>query len=385
MSGKPTTKKRGNGEGSIFYDKSKEIWVASYHVNGKRKAVYARTKTEARQKLILAQSSIINGTYFEPSAITIEQWLNLWLNEYMIGKREPKTVENHENNIRNHIVPVLGNVKLKDLQPYQVQRLYNHVEKKLSARTVKLVHITLHSAIKQAVFNDMLIQNVTEKCVLPKHNPKLSRALTTDEQRDFIMAIKNTPFELAFLFCLYAGLRRGEVLALQWKDINLETNRIRVNKTVSRVKNLSASGEERKTEIIIKHPKTKSSVREIPFSKVLLPYIKNHRIRMTERKLAMGNNFNPEEYLFTDTKGNPFDGGYLNTQFNKITNDLFELPATIHTLRHTFATRGAESGVSMKTMQLLCGHSKIDITADIYTHVSDAFNAKEIEKMDVIL
>lgn len=385
MSGKPTTKKRGNGEGSIFYDKSKEIWVAAYHVNGKRKAVYARTKTEARQKLILAQSSIINGTYFEPSAITIEQWLNLWLNEYMIGKREPKTVENHENNIRNHIVPVLGNVKLKDLQPYQVQRLYNHVEKKLSARTVKLVHITLHSAIKQAVFNDMLIQNVTEKCVLPKHNPKSSRALTMDEQRDFIIAIRNTPFELAFLFCLYAGLRRGEVLALQWKDINLETNRIRVNKTVSRVKNLSASGEERKTEIIIKHPKSKSSVREIPFSKVLIPYIKNHRIRMTERKLAMGNNFNPEEYLFTDTKGNPFDGGYLNTQFNKITNDLFELPATIHTLRHTFATRGAESGVSMKTMQLLCGHSKIDITADIYTHVSDAFNAKEIEKMDVIL
>ena len=385
MAGSPATKKRGNGQGSISYNKSKNLWVAQYYAEGKRKTKYGQTKSEAWKKMTIAQGKIMNGTYFEPSKMNIEKWLKIWLNEYMRDKREPKTVENHESNIRNHINPYIGHIKLKDLKGYQVQQMYNKIAETLSGRTVNLVHITLHAALKQAIKNDLLIQNVTEKCTLLKHTPKKSRALTTSEQRGFVKIIKGDPFELAFLFCLYAGLRRGEVLALQWKDIDTHRMQLHIEKTISRVKNMDAAEGEKKSRIVVKKPKTKASNRIVPFSELLLPYIKNQRVKSAERKLAMGKEFNTNDYVFTDTKGNPLDGSCLNKQFNKLTKDIFSSHATVHTLRHTFVTRGAESNVSMKVMQELCGHSKIDITADIYTHVSTDFKLQEAAKIDVIL
>ena len=385
MAGRPATKKRGNGEGTLFYNKTKKLWVAQFYAEGKRKTKYGRTKDEARKKMIVSQNSIISGVYSEPSKITVEKWLYVWLKEYMIGKREPKTIENHENNIRNHIVPNIGKIKLCDLKAFQVQQMYNATEKRLSPRSVRLVHITLHMALKQAKMNDLLVQIVTEKCVLPKQTQKESRALTTGEQREFVKNIKGQPFELAFLLCLYAGLRRGEAFALQWKDIDTENLQLNINKTVSRVKIIGSQEGEKRSEILIKHPKSKSSNRIVPISASLLPYIKNHRIAMTQRKLAFGNDFNSRDLVFADTKGNPLDSGRLNTQFRKIAKVLFEEHATVHTLRHTFATRGAESGISMKVMQELCGHSDIGITANIYTHVSSEFKTQEIAKMNVIL
>ena len=380
-----TKKKRANGEGSLFYNKSKKLWVAQYYINGQRKSKYARSKDEARKKMILNQSHAINGTYFEPSKMTVEQWLKLWLKEYMVGKRAPKTAENHENNIRNHIVPIIGKTKLKDLKPYQVQQMYNTVGQRLSSRSVRLVHLTLHGALKQAIFNDLILENVTEKCTLPKYRAKESRALTTDEQREFVEKIKNHPFELAYLFCLYAGLRRGEALALKWSDIDLEKMELHINKTVSRVKKMAKDDSTRKSEIIIKSPKTSTSRRFVPIAKELLPKIKSHRLRAQERKLAMGSDYNKEDYIFVDLKGNPYDGSYLNILFQRIGKDIFTKPATVHTLRHTFITRGAEANIPLKVMQKLVGHSKISITADIYTHISDAYITKEFEKMQFVL
>ena len=106
---------------------------------------------------------------------------------------------------------------------------------------------------------------------------------------------------------------------------------------------------------------------------------------MLERKLAHGSDFNRDDFLFTDLTGRILDGSHVSTDFQKLTEDIFTEPATVHTLRHTFVTRGAESGISMKVMQELCGHSKIDITADIYTHISSDFKKKEFSKMKVLL
>ena len=327
----------------------------------------------------------MNGAYFEASKISVEEWLNIWLHEYMINKRAPKTIESYENNIRKHIIPNIGSILLKDLKAVHVQRLYNTVGEKLSSRMVRLVHITLHAALKQAIKNDLLLHNVTEKCTLPKENPSTSRALSIEEQKAFVSVIKGQPLELAYLFCLYAGLRRGEVMALRWQDINIDKLLVNVNKTIVRVKCIGPGEGERKTKIIIKQPKSRNANRVIPITKELIPYIQRHKSFKVQQKLALGNNYIDNGFLFTDAFGSCIDGSCLNSQFQKLTKGLFLEHATVHTLRHTYVTRGAESGISMKVMQELCGHSRIDITANIYTHVSDDYKAKEAAKIKIIL
>jgi len=380
-----SAKRRGNGEGSIHYNDSRKSWVVQYYVSGKRKTKYARTKGEAHKLLVKAQSMVLEGTYFDPSTMNVEDWLKIWFDEYMVDKRAPKTVEGHLNSINKYIVPMIGKMRLMDLKGYHVQQMYNAIGKTRSARTIKLVHITLSVALNQAVMNDMIQQNVTKKCIIPKHYPKKSRALTIDEQERFVHLIKGHRFELIYLICLYSGLRRGEAIALQWTDIDFDRLSINVNKTASRVKIVNPQLNESSTTITVKHPKSKSSLRVVPLAKQLVPLLKAHRKEESKTKLSLGPSFNPDNYVFTNDSGGVLDGGYVSRVFHKLTKDFFERPATVHTLRHTFATRGAESGVSMKVMQELCGHSTIDITADIYTHISDDFKAKEFSKINVIL
>ena len=190
---------------------------------------------------------------------------------------------------------------------------------------------------------------------------------------------------MVYLLCLYAGLRRGEVLALQWKDIDFEHMQIIINKTVARVKVFTHENPDGTGQVVVKDPKSKTSNRVIPLSENLIPIIKEQRKKMLELKLSRGPGFNPEEYLFTDLSGRVLDGNRGSRNFQKLAEEILDEPATIHSLRHTFATRGAESGVSMKVMQELCGHSKIDITADIYTHISSEYKKQEFSKMNVIL
>ena len=174
-------------------------------------------------------------------------------------------------------------------------------------------------------------------------------------------------------------------MALQWKDIDFDHMQININKTVARVKVFSHENPDGKGQTVIKDPKSKTSNRVIPLAENLVPIIKDQRKKMLELKLSHGAEFNPENYLFTDLSGNVLDGNRVSKHFQKLAEEILDEPATIHSLRHTFATRGAESGVSMKVMQELCGHSKIDITADIYTHISSEYKKQEFSKMNVIL
>ena len=103
-------------------------------MNRKRKTIYAKTKAEAREKLIKAQSSILDGTYIDTSKTKVQEWLDLWLSTYVIGKKAPKTAECYHNVIKNHIVPGIGSMLIKDLQMIHVQQLYNEVERKSSSR-----------------------------------------------------------------------------------------------------------------------------------------------------------------------------------------------------------------------------------------------------------
>ena len=167
--------------------------------------------------------------------------------------------------------------------------------------------------------------------------------------------------------------------------ISIMTICININKTVARVRVFSRDNPDGIGQKVVKDPKSKTSNRVTPLAENLVPIIKEQRKRMLELKLSHGPGFNAVDYLFTDLSGNVLDGNRVSKHFQKLSEEILDEPATIHSLRHTFATRGAESGVSMKVMQELCGHSKIDVTADIYTHISSEYKKQEFSKINVIL
>ena len=264
----PKTKKRGQGEGSIA-KRSDGTWWARItigkDVDGKqkRKAFYGKTRKEVQEKLTEALNDVNNDTYIEPSNMTLRQWLDIWLKEYKKPVLRPATYLGYTTAFREHVCPYIGDIKLKNLRNDMIQKAINEVGKKgLSPSTVRKGYEALYGALEQAVKNDLISKNPAHNTTLPKLTKELSRALTPDEQARVVELAREYTGGEAFLMSLGTGMRIGEVLALTWEDIDFERKTIRINKTLSYVKD--PDDPEEKWRNAVGPAKTKSSNRIIP-------------------------------------------------------------------------------------------------------------------------
>lgn len=239
------SKKRGAGEGSIV-KRSDGRWMGSVTVkrnnNGtlKRRCFYGKTRKEVAEKMNSCIIQINNGTYIDESeSPTLEEWLKTWLYTYKKNAVRATTFEQYETVLRVHAIPALGNIRLSKLKAYEVQSLYNKMlENGLSPRSIQLLNVILHGALKQAIKCGLVSQNICEAVELPKAKRKEMRVLTREEQEKLIKVLEADRYGGAYIFSLFTGLRRGEVLALTWADIDFNLKTIRVNKNLSRVKKL---------------------------------------------------------------------------------------------------------------------------------------------------
>jgi integrase len=251
----------------------------------KRIPVYGKTQEECRQKVIETLASIQNQTYVEPHKTTVEQWLDTWLTEYKKDNIRPTTYSSYEYIVRVHIKPKLGKALIRELKPEQVQKFYNERKASgLSARTVRYIHVVLHEALEQAMRNNLVVRNVTEATTLPKQEKKEMRVLTREEQDKFLNTLDNDKSGIIFKLDLATGLRKGELLALRWKDINLKEGSLRVNQALYRAKvNFDKDSTEKKTEVIFQKPKTKKGERSIPLFKSIVSDLKAHKVNEMEK------------------------------------------------------------------------------------------------------
>lgn len=363
---------RGQNEGNIRQRKDGK-WEARYTIEGRQKSVYGKTRPEVSAKLNKILNDINVGTYIEPSKITIESWMDTWFETYKKPNVKPKTLEGYHGIIKNHIKPNIGKCTLKDLRPEQVQRMYNEIASKLSPRMAELTHITLRAALEQAVINDLIIKNVADKTKLPAREYKERRVLTLEEQKKFMEALKGNRIEAAFILDLFTGLRVGELAALKWKNIDLENKSLTVTHTLYRVTNLE---KEAKTKTRLEFGPTKSlkGKREIPLLDEVVAILKTHKARQSAERLLAGELYHQEKeegnrLVFSSYFGTPLEPRKITDEFYKVVEKAGIPKANMHSLRHTFATRGLENGIELKVMQELLGHSTIALTGDIYSHV----------------
>ena len=376
------SKKRGQNEGSISKRPDGSWWARitvgkDQDGKQKRKAFYGKTRREVLHRMTAALSELNHGVFVEPSKITVNEWLDIWLHDYKPQSVKRTTLQIYDSRAENHIRPFIGHIKMQDLRRETIQGLINELSRKYAAETVKGIYITLHAALEQARKNSLIYVNCASGIVLPKPDKSRVQAFTIEEQRRFMEAAKRSYMGDMFLLDLGTGLRIGELISLTWNDIDLENGVLRVNRTLNIIK--SSEDSHNKWLKTFGTPKTASSVRSIP----LLPYItdllKSARKKQDEKKDVL--HYEDNNLVFSTRSGKPLDPRNMQRVFQSVLKQAGLSGFHIHCLRHTFATRGLEQGIELRVLQELLGHSTVKITADLYTHVLPDMKKDSIMKL----
>lgn len=381
-------KRRANNEGSIRKRKS-GLWEAQYTVgykeNGKaiRRSLYASSKKEVREKLWEVLQQIMRDEYIEPSRLTTADWLDQWLATYCIPLKKASTCTGYEDEINLHIKPFIGDIPLQELRPQHVQSVVNGlVKQKKAPSTVCKAHAILHSALEQAVVNQMLLHNPSRRTILPKMEQKDIRFLSLAEQRAFIAALPEGTAGRALYFILGTGLRVEELSGLRWSDIH--GNYFTIAQTIRRNRDFSDDAATR-TTLESGTPKTKAGRRTIPLSPRMQELLLTQRREQLILRLAAGNSWIANDLVFCTDIGTPYEGRNLNRVLHRTLQEAGLDTMGVHSLRHTFATRAMEAGMDVRTLSEILGHAKVSLTLQLYAHSSMETKQKELEKMDSFL
>lgn len=392
-----TKGRKGNHEGSIYKDKQGR-WrglVSMPSVNGKykRKYIYGKTRKEVSEKVNAILNELRTNTYIEPCKTTLYDWLCTWLDTYCKNEIRMTTYVNYETYVHKHIKNTIGGYCLCDLNTILIQQFYNDKSKNgrldgkggLSPKTMKNMHNMLHHALDKAVQLEMIKKNCTDATVLPKCTKPEIRYFTAEEQKQLQESIKGERLEMAVLLCLYTGLRQGELLGLPWSNVHIELNGnsyIKITQALIRTRNPDTNAPKR-TLLRITQPKTKHSIRTIP----LLPKIAVmlNKYRQEQEKYLSENHIPDTGLVFTSAKGKEYDPRDFQRDFKNLLKRHGLRDIGVHGLRHSFATRSLQSGMSVKTLSAILGHNSCSFTMDVYCHTDDDITANEINCLNNML
>ena len=370
--------KRENTKGFTWYYKIK---VGNKVI--KNKSTKTSVKKEAKKILDNTLYELNNGVTTALSKdMMFNDYLNRWLDDNVKLNNKHNTYGTYKSLIDEHVRNNIGNYTVKQIDTYLLQQLINDMFKKgYSRSTVDLTRNMLSAAFKCAIQTYGLISiNPVKYTKIPKY--KTSEKVVTDkiitlEQFDkILLASKNYPeFYLASQISFHTGMRKGEVLALQWRNIDLDNKVIHVKYTLIKKENGIFD---------LGTPKTESSVRDISIGNTLVKILKAHRIEQKENKLKYGKLYNDSDWVCTSEYGKLYTNENLNNRAYAIAKKI-GFPFTFHYLRHTHATLLIEAGANIKDVQRRLGHDNLATTMDIYSHVTQKMQNETVDIFERIV
>ncbi len=361
--------KRKNGEGT--FDQVTKSGIKYYRWRGNlgfdaktgkpyRKTIYARTDKELRSKVAEAIAEYDRGAVNIPKRLTVGMWLNQWLTD-CCGDVKERTRNTYKSAIETHIVPGLGNIRLSDLQPKQVQTFINKLDG-VKPKTVKNIHGILHRALEVAASWGYIVRNPADNISLPRIEKQEVNFLAGDDLKRFIDAVKGNPYESMFLIAIFTGMREGELLGLPWDCIDFKKGTINVKQQLQLI---------RGDYVIVSTKSDKARLLSpAPFVFDILKEVKREQAKM---KLQMGADWQNEYNLvFTRYTGENVARNTLYMNFKRCLAAA-GLPETVrfHDLRHSYAVFALESGDNIKEIQAALGHFSSAFTVNTYAHVSE--------------
>ena len=372
-------RKRKNGEGTVRLRKDGR-WegriVIGYDENGlpKTKNVLAKTKGECIEKLKALKSTITPDTPVKLKAdMPFGEWLDYWYETYCKPNARPATQRTYEGYIRLYLHPRLGNIPLNKVTINDVQQMCTWMmtearmdqkngDSGLSDSQVRNCYSLCDRVLKKAVAEKLIARNPTKGCKLPPNRPNEMKVLSREDMQKVLIQAKEENYYELFLLEFATGLRLGELMALQWDDVDLVTGELRINKQV----NLVGS------KLVISEPKTKAAVRTLILPPSVRKVLAEYKTRVNSR------------WLFPSPKKEdlPIIPSAVSRRLHTLLEHAGCEQVRFHDLRHTFATNALARGMDIKTLSTILGHVSSATTLNTYSHVTDEMRQRAAVKID---
>jgi integrase len=370
---------RNQGQGHIR-QRGERSWELKFDlgrdpISGKRMSrfvTFQGTKREAQAELNRLLNRRNEGSYVDPTKMTVAEYLEHWLNVDVDRRLAAKTAARHRGIVQHQIIPRLGHVPMRKLAAVHIEAFEAGLQRdgyvkgrkqgqKLAAQTVLHVHRTLSQALAHAVKTGVLFKNPADLVKPPRPLSREIAILTKPEIGVLLRAAKETAnrgtdgwLYLPVLVGVTTGVRRGELLGLHWSDIDFKAARLTVNQSLERVKG----------KTVFKSPKTKNSRRTITLPALTIEALKEHRATQAAERLRLG--LGKPELVFAHADGSPFDPDSITKAFDRLVKAAGVRRITFHGLRHTHISHQLMDGVHIKIVSERAGHASISTTLAVY-------------------
>lgn len=343
---------------------------------GKRVAKRFKKLQECRKWI--ADATFVNNTsnLAHMSDMTIDGWFNYWLSIKQ-QTLKPSTLRLYKRRYLCHIKDAIGDYKLQDIKPLHCQILLNKMgESGYCATTIKNVKMVLHSMLEMAHENDILITNPCKKSIGCNVGTlsKTKDSLTVDEQKTFLRNGSYLTYYDQYAFILQTGLRIGELIGLEWDDIDFKNRIMTIKRTMTYQSDIGIW----ETSI----PKTEAGIRTVPLTQEAIDILIRQKTKHWNIQVV------PMEWrnkVFLNKYGKPISGANYDAGLKAFCKRYKMRHFSVHILRHTFATRCIEANMKPKTLQKLLGHTSLKTTMDLYVHITEDEKRQEIERVEDVL
>lgn len=367
-------RQRGKGDSYLI-----TIEVDKDAVNGRRRQQYVTvrgSKKAAENKLTEILRQLDTGSYIQPSKTTLADYLTRWLADYVKPNLSPRGFERYESIVRVHLIPNLGNILLTQLKSEHLQKHYSAMlGSGQSARSVRYHHVVLHKALATAMKWGLVVRNVADGVDVPKARRAEMQTWDEHELNQFLEAAKATPYYQLFYLALFTGMRRSELLALRWRDIDLILGQISVSRGLHQLKDGG---------YVFTEPKSTRSRRTIALSPSAVLMLRRYYDTVKMDYAMLGKPLKDDTLIFS-TLGIPLRPNTISRAWTMLADKAGVKVIRLHDARHTHASLLLKQGVHPKVVQERLGHSSIAITLDTYSHVAPGMQQAAADRFDEVL
>jgi integrase len=330
---------------------------------------------DAQRELTRLLNSVDGGTHVDYTRMTVADYLCSWFDG--AHAQSPKTLERYAELNRSQITPHLGQIGLQKLHPEHLQRWHRELIKSgLASRTVTNAHKLLHRVLADAVKNGTLARNVAEVRRPPRIEATETKILTPEQITDVLTKLEHHRLLPVVSLALATGMRRGELLGLQWGDVELDAGTLRVERSL----------EETKAGLRFKSPKTRRGRRNISLPPDAVTMLRAYKVKQLELRLVLGlGKIEPSTLVFSDVEGEPFKPHTVSRAWQRVVVAKGLPRVSFHALRHTHASMLIRAGVDILTISRRLGHSAAAITLDVYGHLIEGADAAAARALEGLL
>ena len=343
--------------------------------SGKRIEKYFDKLAEARKWLLEAKYEDAHGDISSSTDMAVDAWFNYWISEIKVKTVRWSTLSSYKDRYNKNIKEIIGNMVVSDVKPMHCQNVLNVMDNNgYVGSSMARTKAALSAMFSDAYENGLIAANpVTKSVKCPKKPEKNTKVLTLDEQERFLTAAKESINFNHFLFILQTGVRSSELRGLKWDDVDFQNRIIHIRRNVTHDSN--------NNRFITGELKTSSGQRDIPMTKTAYDLLMAMKCQQAAKKNRVIQ-FEFADHVFLNRNGRLLPNSNYDRYLEKICDKAGIERISMHTLRHTFATRCIESGMKPKTLQKILGHANISMTMDLYVHVTEEEKEKEMRKFE---